>query len=352
MEKILEGITVLDFSRNLPGPYAGLQLRELGARVIKIENKKSPDPIFHYPPFIEEKSIYYAALNDGKEILHLDYAADKAEILRLASQADILLHSYRKGVMEKTGFDYMPISEINPAIIYVNIGGYSPQESHGTKAGHDLNYQALSGTLYHLIASPSQAAPTPFQYADIFGGSMQSLQAIFLALYSRARTGRGRHIEISMCDGMRPLCLLHAIQNQLPVSGYEPWQEALTGGLCNYNVYTCADGQYIALGALEPKFWLGFCDWAGHPEWSPLPLMGQDGNVKGRQFLADFFITKTRDEWTALLENTDYCITPVLRPEEVYNAAGPKMTRFSVGRADFYRPENPLLAALKTDRDN
>jgi len=350
MEKMLEGITVLDFSRNLPGPFAGLQLHELGARVIKIENKKSPDPLSYFPPYVEEKSVYYAALNDGKEILLLDYTADNSEVLRLAGQADILLHSYRKGVMEKMGYDYAQISEINPAIIYVNISGYAYEQFFSNKAGHDLNYQAHSGTLYSLITSQSQAAPSPFLYADIFGGSMQSLQAIFLALYSRTRTGRGRYIEISICDGMRPLCLLQAIQNQLPKGGYEPWQQALTGGLCNYNVYTCADGQYIALGALEPKFWQGFCEWAKHPEWIPLPLMGEKGNVKGKQLLSHFFITKTRDEWAVLLEGTDYCISPVLRPEEIYKATDPKMTNFSVGASNFYRPENPILSALSQNQ--
>lgn len=314
----LSGLKVLDFSKNLPGPYAGLLLSNLGAEVIKIEHTKAPDPLVHYPPYKDEKSLYYAVLNDAKKILRIDFIEEYDRLTSLIENADVLISSARNGVMHKMNLGYNNLCLNNPRLIYVDIFGYSQDNNYSTKAGHDLNFQALSGLLYKHIINQKMPAPLPYQYADIFGGSTYALEHIYLALYQRERTGRGQYLSVDMLSGIKRLGVLEYANNQVEADELTlQWFDSLSGGLCNYNVYKCADDNYMALGALEPKFWSAFCAWAGHHEWLSFPLEGREGNEVGKQLISAFFQGKTMAEWTALCSETDFCLTPVIRPWEI-----------------------------------
>jgi alpha-methylacyl-CoA racemase len=316
----LAGIRVLDFTRLLPGPYATLVLTDLGAEVIKIESPKGGDYLRWMPPLTGKTSYGFNALNSGKQSVAVDLKTpDGVEIIRrLVQDADVLIESFRPGVMDRLGLGFDSMREINPRLVYCAISGYGQDGPLSDKAGHDLNYQGLAGVLG--MTGPRGAKPTMpgAQLADIGGGALWSLTGILAALVERERTGVGRFLDISMTDGslaFLQMALAPHLGGGTPMS--ERGGDTLTGGLACYDLYETKDAKYMSLAALEPKFWVAFCTAAERPDL----LSRQFGRAKQieetRADLDTLFKTRTREEWTVLLRDVDCCCEPVLEPEEL-----------------------------------
>lgn len=321
MYQILKDITVLDLSRLLPAPLATQFLAQWGATVIKIEDPNQPDSMRFSLPYNPktQQSAYYTAVNNGKKSLTLNLrtAEGKAIFFELVQKADIVFESYRAGVMQKIGIDYETVTKINPKIIYVSVTGYGQTGAYSHLAGHDLNYIAYSGILgLNGIKNGEPIIPT-LQIADIAGGSYMAASACLLALYNRLKTGKGSHIDVPMLEGALPLISLAYAEQQ--ANAENPPQRGaglLSGDLPNYNVYACKDGKFIALAALEAKFWIPFCNAVQKPEWINAIF---DNTANTKQQVENFFLAHTQAECIALFQHKDVCISPIYSIEDLEN---------------------------------
>ncbi len=320
----LQGVRILDFTRLYPGPLGTMMLADLGADVIKIEDCRQPDPVRKYPPFWRRRSANYLAVNRNKRSLCFDFnAAEGREIfLRLVAAADVVIEQFRPGVLEKIGFGYDAAAAVNPHIIYVSLTGYGQTGPYAQKAGHDINYIGYAGLLGSTATAAGGVTLPGGQVADVAGGAYLSVMAVFSALFARQRSGEGQRVDVSMLDGTLPVMTLQLAH--LWASGKERpgWELPLSGGMGNYGVYRCSDGKYVALGALEPKFWRNFCKLIGRRRWLLRPYNPFTRHQKLREELAAIFQTRTRDEWVQLAEKQagkrgDMCLTPVLDLAEV-----------------------------------
>jgi alpha-methylacyl-CoA racemase len=342
----LDGVRVLDLSRLLPGPYATLVLSELGAEVIKVEDNKGGDYARYYPPLASDgTSAIFHALNRGKKsvALNLKDDADKASFLALVKTADVVLESFRPGVLEKLGLGPETLAEANPKIVVCRISGYGQEGPYRERAGHDINYAARAGAL-GMMKDPT---PLPVQIGDLAGGAWPAVAQILAALLGRERTGEGAVIDVSMTDWARAMLLMPQSKLNLPgeqppvVGGGHDW---LVGAVPCYSVYKTKDGHY-SVGALEPKFWFAFCQAAG------LEDLADSGHVEGKEadrvkgLIAARMAEKTNAEWDAILGPADCCCEAVLAPEQ---AIGPQAT-IRIGDDDVKVPALPLsLGAPKT----
>ncbi len=309
--KPLAGLRVLDLSRLLPGPACTLYLADLGADVIKIEDEAQGDYARSLQPAL------FKAINRNKRGMCLDLRQTdgRETFLRLVERADVVVESFRPGVMDRLGVGYEILRERNPALVYCALTGYGQSGPYRNRAGHDVNYRALSGQLEQ--SGPAGGAPdlSNFQVADIAGGALTAALGILAAVLRARETGEGALVDAAMLDGT--LALQWVALASLAQSGATRPRgtDVLSGGLPNYSVYACRDGHYLAVGALEAKFWGMFCDAIGQPGWKSRPLTGA-GSEATRADLADLLRTRTRDEWMALLGDTDACVSPVLTLEE------------------------------------
>lgn len=318
----LEGLKVLDLSRLLPGPYATLVLADLGATVDKVEEPQGGDYTRHMPPMKAEVSALFLALNRNKRSLTLDLKSPGgvAALKRLVKRYDVLVESFRPGVLDKLGVGYEVLSQEHPGLIFCSISGYGATGPDRLKAGHDLNYIARSGALAYGGARDGAPAMPGVQLADIGGGSLFSLVGILAALHERSRTGRGRFVDISMTEGS--LAFLHMHLGARLMMGTEsgPLQrgaEALNGGYPCYGLYRTQDDRWLAVGSLEPKFFGGLCAVLERPELMP---GGYDTGEEGRRTRAELeaiFGAKPLSHWVELLRQHDLCVEPVNEGDEV-----------------------------------
>lgn len=313
----LEGLKVLDLTRLLPGPFATLLLADLGATIVKIEPPKGGDYTRHFPPLGGKMSAVFAALNRDKHGVAIDLkTADGQAILhRLVEDADVLLEGFRPGVVQRLNADYDTLKAINPRLIYCSISGYGQTGPMAQRAGHDMNYLAIAGLLAAGGVDGRVVQPG-IQTADIAGGALYPVIGILAALHQRHTTGVGQFVDASMTDGAAGLgIMLHAKQH-LDGKPVVAGEDDLSGGKLCYRTYRCADDRFLAVGALEPKFWMGLCQAIGRPE-----LMA-DGYAEGKRRapaeakLVELFASKTRDEWVAAFAGHDICVEPVLDPSE------------------------------------
>jgi len=308
MSRPLRGVRVLDLTRLLPGPFATLLLADLGAEITKIEDPGLGDYARHYPPMAGGMSAAFAALNRDKRgvALNLKKPGGPEVLHRLAERADVLIESFRPGVMDRLGVGAQALTARNPALIYCAISGYGQTGPLAQRAGHDLNYVATTGLLSLADGQPA------FQLADLAGGALYPVIGILAALYERRSTGKGRVVDASMTDGAAGFGVMFQAGQFL--SGEVP-RELCGDRLC-YRTWRCKDGGRLAAGPLEPKFWMGFCAAIGRPD-----LLG-DAFARGARAavvddeLAALFATKTRDEWAALFAAHDVCVEPVLSLKE------------------------------------
>ncbi len=315
---VLSGLRVLDFSRLLPGPLATLLMAEMGAEVIKIEHPSFFDSIRDYPPYIDNEAINYDALNRSKKSFVIDYTCpDGRKIVeKLVLKADILIEQFRPGQMEQYKLDYSSLNKINPKLIYVSLTGYGQSGPYSQKAGHDLNFLAISGLL-GMTGSPEKPSIPIAQIADIAGGSYPAVIGCLAALWSLQKTGNGQHVDVAMLDGVMPLMMLPiteslSLNNRLGRSEY-----LLSGMLPNYNVYECSDGKFIALAAIENKFWERFCVMADKSEWRS--ILYSESPIALKNKLSILFKEKKRSEWVEMAKNIDICLSPVLELHELEN---------------------------------
>lgn len=303
---VLEGIVVLDLTRLLPGAVATQQLAGWGAEVIKIEEPRAGDYARQMNPAV------FARTNCGKKSVSIDlkHPSGRASFLSLARDADVLMEGNRPGAMARLGLAYEDVREVNPRLIYVSLTGYGQQGPYAQLAGHDVNYMALGGVLgLNLPVIPG------VQIADLVGGSMQAVTGILLALLARNQTGQGRYVDVSMYAGV--ISLLTIPLAAWRATGREPMpgNEILSGRYACYNLYQAADARWLAVGALEPKFWAELCRRLGAGDLIARQFEEPQESVKQR--IAAIFRTKAAGAWFEELRDTDCCVTLVRAVSEV-----------------------------------
>jgi crotonobetainyl-CoA:carnitine CoA-transferase CaiB-like acyl-CoA transferase len=274
----LAGTTVADLTRYLPGPFASRELQRLGAQVVKIE---PPDG----DPSRAASPGWYRALNEGKRVLTWDARSEPPPPELLA--ADVVLEGFRPGVWERLGV------ELPPTTILCSITGFGTDGPHATQAGHDLNYLGYAGAL----ADTAPALP-PVQIADLAAGAQGAVIEILAALLTRAQSGRGSRLSISMTHGSHQF-VAHRLAG-------DPVERLLTGGVACYRIYETADGRHLTVAALEPKFWQRLCELIGRPDLAERAFEPELPELEA------LFRTRTMREWLDLLEHEDTCVGPVL----------------------------------------
>lgn len=340
---LLAGVRVLDLTRLLPGPLCTQHLADLGAEVIKIEDTRGGD-YGRYGLGVGEGTdpAYFDIVNRGKRSLALDLKADRGLELfcKLVLGADLVVEGFRPGVMERLGIGHAALKELNPKIVMCSISGYGQSGPYRERAGHDLNYCAVTG-LIDQTGYPGGAPVIPaFQIADLAGGTLTALASVLAALYKAQRSGEGSHVDVAMADSVMAHTIFSLASYRAASATPGRGEGALSGGLPCYNVYDTADGRHLAVAALEAKFWERMCNALGRPD-----LIAKHG-VSGaearavREELAVLFRQRTLDEWMALLEPADCCVTPVLNFEEALSepqfAARGLFTQDAGGGVDGY----------------
>jgi crotonobetainyl-CoA:carnitine CoA-transferase CaiB-like acyl-CoA transferase len=303
---------VLDLSRLLPGPYCSLILADFGAEVIRVEPPGGGDWTRYVPPLAADgQSLLFHAVNRGKKSLTLNLKADegRAVFLRRVEAADVLLESFRPGVMDRLGLGYERLAAVNPRLVYCALSGYGPDGPYRYRAGHDLNYIGLAGLLD--LTGPREGPPVvPGAPVADLAGALWAALGILLALRDRERTGRGQRVDASLLGGA--LSLLPIAISRL--QGGQPMARGasdLTGGVVCYNVYETADGKYVTLSALEPEFWAAFCRAVGREDWLEAQFTPAiPGNPTYEEMRA-LFRTRSRAEWAEALKGADACFEPV-----------------------------------------
>ena len=323
MNQPLSGIRVLDLSRLLPGAYASQMLADFGADVIKIEEPGSGDYGRFMPPHgAGGMSLHFLAINRNKRSMTLNLKSQEGRevFLRLVKGADVLLESFRPGVLARLGLGYEQLKEINPRLVYCAISGYGQNGPYQLRAGHDLNYAGYAGLLDYNRGSNGEPAMPATQLGDLAGGSLMSVIGILVALQGRTKTGEGRMVDVSMTEGVMALLPFVAATYLNTGEPPTPGLSALDGGLPCYNIYETRDGKHVTLAALEPKFWHTFCTRIEHLELLPFHLpVGPEERAEAIGILRDIFKTKTRAEWLTELAEIDACVGPVYSIDEALN---------------------------------
>jgi crotonobetainyl-CoA:carnitine CoA-transferase CaiB-like acyl-CoA transferase len=312
----LSGLRVLDLSRLLPGGFCSLLLADFGAEVLKVEDTGMGDYVRWSPPYYEgaedsAKSALYLALNRGKRSIRLNLKDERGQevLLRLARDYDVLIESFRPGVMDRLGVGYERLRAENPGLVYCAITGYGQDGPYRDRSGHDMNYLGLIGLLGltgERDGPPVQAAG---QIADVGGGAQMAAFGILAALRERERSGEGQLVDVSMSDGA--LSWLALVAGRYLCDGVTPQRGELelAGGLVCYRPYACKDG-YVTLGALEPKFWQAWCRGVGREDLleRQFERPGSDAHSEVERI----FLERTRDEWREFASQHDCCLEPVL----------------------------------------
>jgi len=310
-QRPLDGLCVLDLTRLLPGAAATMVLANFGAEVIKIEQPGGGDYARSLPPMIDGVGAVFTLVNRGKKsiVLDLKNPGDREAFLRLVDRADVLLEGFRPGVMKRLGLDYQTLGERNPRLIYTALTGYGQSGPYAAMAGHDINYVALGGLL-DLTGGPDGPPVIPgTPVADMAAGTLQAVIGVLLALAARERTGRGQLVDVSMLDGvvsLLPVALaLYAAKGEAPRRG----DQKLTGRYACYNVYRARDGRWLAVGALEPKFWVELCRGLGCEQLAAEQFAEGPRQREMIRELAAIFRTRDAAEWFAQFRDRDACLT-------------------------------------------
>jgi crotonobetainyl-CoA:carnitine CoA-transferase CaiB-like acyl-CoA transferase len=314
----LSGIRVVDLSRLLPGAFATLMLAELGAEVVKIEDPRGGDPMRRLPPLVGGRGVYDLLLNRGKKSVVLDLReADSMSVLdRLIAGSDVVVESFRPGTARRLGVAGDLIRARHPRVIHCAITGYGQSGPYAERPGHDLNYVAVAGLLAADRPDPTNL-PRMF-IADVGGGAMSAVIGILAALVRRGRDGQGASLDISMQDAILYWVMVPAAR-ELVDGGADATGELPTfGAHACYNVYRTHDGGWLALGALEAKFWQAFCVAIGRADLVPRHLTGPADQAGLIQEVRAVFASRTRNEWLEHLRAHDVCLTPVNQPAEAF----------------------------------
>lgn len=311
----LANLNILDFSTLLPGPYASLMLADMGANVLRIESPSRPDLVRALPPLdATGQSAAHSYLNRNKQALALDLKQIAALdiVKKLLTQYDIVLEQFRPGVMQRLGLGYEQLREINPRVIYCSITGYGQTGPLKDRAGHDINYLALSGVADYSRRKGQKPVPQGVQIADIAGGSHHAVMGILAAVIEREQTGLGQHVDISMTDCAYSL-------NAMFASGYlggdvEPQAEnTMLNGGSFYDYYETQDGRYMSVGSLEPPFLMQLCQTLNiQAHIGKAGSQKLDDIAEFKAVMSDAFLQHDFNHWCEVFATLDCCVEPVL----------------------------------------
>ena len=322
-DRPLSDIKILDLTRLLPGGFCTLLLADLGADVIKVEDTGQGDYVRWAPPYygtdeqtqLGTRSAIYLSLNRNKRSIRLDlkHEGGRQALIKLAETADVLVESFRPGVLDKLGVGYEVLRQANPALVYCPITGYGQDGPNRDRAGHDQNYLGLNGVLGLTGEAGGPPTQSGAQIADLGGGALMAALGILAALQEARRSGEGQMVDISMTDGSLAWLVMEAGRyfgsGEVPRRG----EVMLSGGIICYRPYEAADG-WVTCGALEPKFWSRFCTAVGREDLIEHQF-ANPGSEPHRE-VAEIFKTKTRDQWRAFNDEHDAMIEPILDLDE------------------------------------
>lgn len=323
IDRPLQGIRILDLTRLLPGPVATMHLADMGAEVIKIEDPGVGDYARTMGHVRSQVSQFFVAVNRGKSELRLDLKdpEQRDEFLKMVESADVVVESFRPGVMDKLGVGWKVLRERNPKLVMCAISGYGQDGPFASLAGHDINYIGTAGMLEQNVGPDGIPALPNLQVGDLLGGAQTAVQGILAALVASKTSGKGRFVDVSMTDAV----FAHNIMPLVAVNNFTrpapPGQDLLTGGVPCYNIYRTSDGRFMAVGALELKFWESCCDVLARPDlktrhWSLGQQIGGDDAMTVKAELDALFAQRTLAEWTNRFSHADCCVTPILRMDE------------------------------------
>jgi len=317
----LATLHILDFTTLLPGPFATMALADLGADVVRVESPTRPDMVRFLPPYDGDTSAWHGVLNRNKRSLALDLKQPEAitAIKRLVATGgyDVIIEQFRPGVMDRLGLGYDALRAINPAVVYCALTGYGQSGPLRDRAGHDINYLALSGALSYSGRPTTGPPPLGVQMADIGGGALGALVGLLAALVRRGATGQGAFVDVSMFD-MMVAWQSHLAAHYL-VAGETPAPEAmaLNGGRA-YDLYATADGRWLSVGSLEPKFWESFCAGIERADLvAPGLSLDADAQITVKAAIRDAIAARPLADWVAIFAPLDACVEPVLTIPEM-----------------------------------
>lgn len=312
-DKPLAGTRVLDLTRLLPGYVCTLHLADMGADVVKIEDPWQGDYGRAMGSAKNSTSLYFLVMNRNKRGLKLNLKEEQGRqvFLDLVRGADVVVESFRPGVVDKLGIGYEAVRTLNPRVVYCSISGYGQTGPYRDKAGHDINYCSYAGISDQIGECGGPPVVPNFQIADLAGGSLSAVMGILAALVDVQRTGIGRYVDVSMTD----CALAHSVMSLVAQteSGTRSRGEGLlSGGLPCYGIYATADDRYMALGALEKKFWQSFCEAVERPDLIPKHwVTGKEADAI-RAEVAAIFGSNTQAYWIKRFTDVDCCVAPVL----------------------------------------
>ena len=345
----LEGVRVLDLSRLLPGGFCSLILAQLGAEVVKVEDTGAGDYLRHFPPLKGGMGGAYYALNRGKRsiCINLKRPEGKALLLRMLPRFRVVLEGFRPGTMDRLGLGYETLKEAHPEVVLCSISGYGQTGPMAHRAGHDLTYMSLAGTLAAGGEPGGKPAQPGIQVADLAGGALWPAVRILAALMS----SEGCHLDVSMTEGALSM-LLPALGDL--AFGAEPLRRGtglLNGGAGVYRPYATADGGHLAVAPIEPKFWQALGAAPGGVARAPPPLAPAERQAEISAALEQTLSSKDRDTWTEELAPVDACVEPVLEMEELadhpqHQARGAFVTTEDPERGPITLPALPMEGEL------
>jgi len=338
----LEGIAVLDLSRFLPGALCTMLLRQLGARVIKVEDPRNGDPIRSVPPLVSgQEGALSVLLNGGKESVALDLKTEDGRLAfeRLASKCDVVLDNFRPGVMERLGLDHARLQAINKRIVTCSLTGFGDSGAFRNKVAHDINYIALCGLLGQCGLRDGPPTIPGAQVADA-GAALFAVMGILAAIVRREATGAGGRVEIAMFDAALCLTAVHLARLLTGDPVASRGTGRVTGGDPAYNVYRAADGRYLALGAIEHRFWKTFCEGIGREDLVEARRSGRDPE-EVRTEIQRRLAERTSVEWCKHFDGKDVCLDRILDVDEVPSLLD------SIGSKMFVEGSDPRLGNVR-----
>lgn len=322
-QKPLSGITILDLTRLLPGPMATQHLADMGATVIKIEDKGIGDYARTMSHVRHELSQLFIAVNRGKQMIRLDLKQpeDHTQFLTMVASADVVVESFRPGVMDRLGLGWQVLRERNPRLVMCAISGYGQTGPLAHAAGHDINYIGYAGMLAQNTDDSGRPVLPNLQIGDLLGGTQTAVQGVLAALLAVKMGGPGRFVDVSMTDAVFAHNLMPLLAYNCNGQTAAPARDFLTGGVPCYNIYRTRDDRYMAVGALELKFWQTCCDVIGRPDlktrhWSLGQAIGGDDAMQVRAIVEEIIASRTQAEWISAFADADCCVSPVLSTEE------------------------------------
>ena len=312
----LTGVRVLDLTRLLPGSYATLMLADLGADVIKIEDPRGGDHARQMPPLADGTSVYFTILNRDKRSVALNLRApESARVLDLlVPRCDVVIDSFRPKTATRLGVDAEALRRRHPGVICASITGFGKTGPYADRAAHDINYEALAGLL-SLGRPAADGTPPPPQVPGLLigdiGAAYQTTFRVLAALFARERSQRAADIDVSIHEAALQWMVFPSARRLVDGADADPRQLPLRGEDARYNVYETSDGNWLALGALEEKFWAAFCERIGRPDLGRLHDEPGAEQARALEEVRQLMRTRTRDAWLAHFADVDVCLTPV-----------------------------------------